>query len=149
MAKMSGWHHLTMSTDSHEGLPFEVPNADGPAARVEVLHEPDVPQGARTLAGGAVHPVALNTGNEENQMSLRAHIEGLGFTVISERKDRMNFKSCEVRSPGGALVELACTVPGGWALDEPADAIGSTLVFAPWFADRKDEMIAGLEPANF
>jgi len=38
---------------------------------------------------------------------------------------------------------------GGWALDEPADAIGSTLVFPPWFADRKDEMIAGLEPANF
>lgn len=31
--------------DRHEGLAFEVPNADGPASRVEVLHEPDVPQG--------------------------------------------------------------------------------------------------------
>ena len=69
-------------------------------------------------------------------MSLHAHIEGLGFTDISEKKDRLYFKSCYVRSPG-------------WALDEPADAIGSTLVFPPWFADRKDEMVAGLKPANF
>jgi glyoxalase family protein len=135
--------------DSHEGLVYEVPNADGPASRVELLHEPNVPQGTWTLAGGTIHHLALNTGNEENQMSLRAHIEGLGFTDISEQKDRMYFKSCYVRSPGGALFELAWTVPGGWALDEPADAIGSTLVFPPWFADRKDEMVAGLEPANF
>ena len=48
-----------------------------------------------------------------------------------------------------SLFEIAWSVEGGWALDEPADAIGSTLVFPPWFADRKDEMIAGLEPANF
>jgi glyoxalase family protein len=135
--------------DSHEGLVYEVPNADGPASRVELMHEPNVPQGTWTLAGGTIHHLALNTGNEENQMSLRAHIEGLGFTDISEQKDRMYFKSCYVRSPGGALFELAWTVPGGWALDEPADAIGSTLVFPPWFADRKDEMVAGLEPANF
>ena len=117
--------------DSHEGLAFEVPNAGGPASRVEVLHEPNVAQGTWTLAGGTIHHAALNTGNEENQMSLRAHIEGPGFTDISEQKDRLYFKSCHVRSPGGALFKLAWTVPGGWALDEPADAIGSTLVFPP------------------
>ena len=82
-------------------------------------------------------------------MSLRAHIVGLGFTDISAQKDRMYFEFCYDRSPGGALFELAWTVPGGWALDEPADAIGSTLVFPPWFADCKDEKAAGLEPANF
>ena len=116
---------------------------------VEVLHEPNVPQGTWTLAGGTIHHMALNTGDEESQMSLRAHIEGLGFTDISEQKDRMYFKSCYVRSPGGALFELAWTVPGGWAKDEPADAIGQTLVFPPWFADRQAEMEDGLEPANF
>lgn len=140
---------LKKVADDHEGLAFEVPNAGGPTSMIEVLHEPGVAQGTWTLAGGTIHHLALNTGNEENQMSLRAHIEGLGFTDISEQKDRMYFKSCYVRSPGGALFEIAWTVPGGWALDEPADAIGSTLVFPPWFADRKDEMVAGLEPANF
>ena len=140
---------LKKIADNHEGLVFEVPTDSGPAARVEVLHEPDRPQGTWTLAGGTIHHVALNVGNEENQMKLRAHIEGLGFTDISEQKDRMYFKSCYVRSPGGAMFELAWTVPEGWAKDEPADAIGSTLVFPPWFADRKDEMVAGLEPAEF
>ncbi|SDW88771.1 VOC family protein [Roseicitreum antarcticum] len=140
---------LKKEGDSDEGLLFSVPNADGPRAMVEVLHEPDRPQGTWTLSGGTIHHLALNTGDEENQLALRAHIEGLGFTDISEQKDRMYFKSCYVRSPGGALFELAWTVPGGWARDEPADAIGTTLVFPPWFADRKQELIDGLEPADF
>ena len=135
--------------DSDEGMVYAVPTNEGATSMVEVLHEPNVPQGTWTLAGGTIHHMALNTGDEENQMSLRAHIEGLGFTDISEQKDRMYFKSCYVRSPGGALFELAWTVPGGWAKDEPADAIGQTLVFPPWFADRQAEMEDGLEPANF
>lgn len=140
---------LKKEADTHEGLAYSVPNADGPRSMVEILHEPDVPQGTWTLAGGTIHHLALNTGDEENQMKLRAHIEGLGFTDISEQKDRMYFKSCYVRSPGGALFEIAWTVPEGWAKDEPADAIGSTLVFPPWFEDRREEMVAGLEPATF
>lgn len=140
---------LTKIADTHEGLVFSVPNAGGPTSVLEVLHEPGVPQGTWTLAGGTIHHLALNTGDEANQLKLRAHIEGLGFTDISEQKDRMYFKSCYVRSPGGALFEIAWTVPGGWAKDEPADAIGSTLVFPPWFADRQAEMEAGLEPASF
>ena len=92
---------LKKVADSHEGLAFEVPNADGLASRVEVLPEPNVPQGTWTVAGGTIHHLALNTGNAENQMALRAHIEAIGFTDISEQKDRMYFKSCQVRSPGG------------------------------------------------
>jgi glyoxalase family protein len=135
--------------DNYEGLAFGVPHNNGLTSVVEVLHEPDKPQGTWTLAGGTIHHMALNTGNEENQLKLRAHIEGLGFTDISEQKDRNYFKSCYVRSPGGALFEIAWTVPEGWAKDEPPGKIGTTLVFPPWFADRKAEMVAGLEPANF
>lgn len=140
---------MTKEADSDEGLVFSVPNAGGPTSMVEVLQESTGPQGTWTLAGGTIHHLALNTGNEENQLKLKAHIEGLGFTDVSDQKDRNYFKSCYVRSPGGALFEIAWTVEGGWALDEPADAIGSTLVFPPWFEDRKQELIAGLEPASF
>lgn len=73
--------------------------------------------------GGAIHHIALNTGNEDNQLKLRAHIEGLGFTDISEQKDRNYFKSCYVRTPSGALFEIAWTAPA--------------------------EMMAGQETANF
>lgn len=140
---------MTKEADSDEGLMFSVPNAGGPNSIVEVLHESSGPQGTWTLAGGTIHHLALNTGNEENQLKLKAHLEGLGFTDVSDQKDRNYFKSCYVRSPGGALFEIAWSVEGGWALDEPADQIGTTLVFPPWFEDRRQELTAGLEPATF
>ncbi|RAX41213.1 VOC family protein [Rhizobium tropici] len=140
---------MKKEADSNEGLMFSVPNANGPNSMVEILHEANSPQGTWTLAGGTIHHLALNTGDEQNQLQLKAHLEGLGFTDVSDQKDRNYFKSCYVRSPGGALFEIAWSVEGGWALDEPADRIGTTLVFPPWFENRRDELIAGLEPANF
>lgn len=125
-------------------LKFKLP-ASGPMGSVEVLHEPNKPQGTWTLAGGTIHHLALNTINEENQLKLKAHLEGLGFTDVSDQKDRNYFKSCYVRSPGGALFEIAWSVERGWAVDEPEGKTGQTLVFPPWFEDRKAEMVAGLE----
>ena len=135
---------MEKTADDGNALSFRMPST-GPVGGIEVLHEPDKPQGTWTLAGGTIHHFALNTVTEENQLTLKAHLEGLGFTDVSDQKDRNYFKSCYVRSPGGALMEIAWSVEGGWALDEPADKIGTTLVFPPWFEDRKDEMIAGLE----
>lgn len=140
---------LEKEADNHEGLVYRVPDASGVIQRVEVIVDRDSAQGTWTLAGGTIHHLALNTGNEENQLKLRAHIEGLGFTDISEQKDRNYFKSCYVRSPGGALFELAWTTPEGWAKDEPPGAIGKTLVFPPWFKDREAELREGLEQAEF
>jgi glyoxalase family protein len=139
---------LEKEADNHEGLVFRVPDASGVVQRVEVIVDRDSRQGTWTLAGGTIHHIALNTGDEDNQLKLRAHIEGLGFTDISEQKDRNYFKSCYVRSPGGALFEIAWTTPQGWASDEPPDAIGKTLVFPPWFKDRESELRSGLEQAE-
>jgi glyoxalase family protein len=140
---------LQKEADNHEGLVFRVPDASGVVQRVEVIVDRDSRQGTWTLAGGTIHHIALNTGDEDNQLKLRAHIEGLGFTDISEQKDRNYFKSCYVRSPGGALFEIAWTTPKGWASDEPPNAIGKTLVFPPWLKDREDELRSGLEQAEF
>lgn len=140
---------LTKEADSQEGSVYRVPDANGIIQRVEVITDRESPQGTWTLAGGTIHHLALNTGDEENQLKLRAHIEGLGFTDISEQKDRNYFKSCYVRSPAGALFELAWTTPEGWAKDEAPGEIGKTLVFPPWFKDREDELRAGLEAADF
>jgi glyoxalase family protein len=128
---------------------WAVPDGMGPNSVVEVLTDRDSPQGTWTLAGGTVHHLAFNTGGEENQIALKARLEGMGYTDVSEQKDRNYFKSMYMRSPGGALFELAWTVPEGWAKDEPPDAIGKSLVFPPWFEDRRAELIAGLEPAEF
>ncbi|MES2815850.1 MAG: VOC family protein [Pseudomonadota bacterium] len=131
------------------GSMWIVPQNDGLRSVIELISDRDSPQGTWTLAGGTVHHLAFNTGNEDNQIALKARLEGMGYTDVSEQKDRMYFKSMYMRSPGGAMFELAWTVPEGWAKDEPADAIGRSLVFPPWFADRQAEMEAGLEPATF
>lgn len=131
------------------GSLWMVPAAKGRTAALELILDRDSAQGTWTLAGGTVHHLAFDTGNEENQIALKARLEGMGYTDVSEQKDRNYFKSMYMRSPGGALFELAWTVPEGWAKDEPADAIGQSLVFPPWFEDRRAEMEAGLEPAAF
>lgn len=79
---------MKKEADSDEGLMFAVPNKGGPSSMVEVLHQPAGPQGTWTLSGGTIHHLALDTGNEENQLKLKAHIEGLGFTDVSDQKDR-------------------------------------------------------------
>lgn len=140
---------LQKEADTEEGVVFRVPDETGLTQRVEVIVDRDSDQGTWTLSGGTIHHLALNTGDEDSQLKLRRHIEGLGFTDISEQKDRNYFKSCYVRSPGGALFELAFTTAEGWARDEPPGAIGKTLVFPPWFKDREDELRAGLEEAAF
>lgn len=134
---------------SEEGLMFAVPDALGPHSVVEVLVDRTSPQGTWTLAGGTIHHLAFNTGTEENQYKLKARLEGMGYTDVSEQKDRLYFKSMYMRTPGGALFELAWTVPEGWAKDEPAGHTGETLVFPPWFKDREDELRAGLEDTTF
>jgi len=140
---------LELEASTDDGDVYRVPDSSGVIQRVEVITDRQSPQGTWTLSGGTIHHLALNTGDEESQLKLRAHIEGLGFTDISEQKDRNYFKSCYVRSPGGALFELAWTTPEGWTKDEPAGSIGKTLVFPPWFKDREDELREGLEQADF
>ncbi len=134
---------------STEGSMWYVPENKGLHSVIEVITDRESPQGTWTLSGGTIHHLAFNTMDEDNQIALKARLEGMGYTDVSEQKDRMYFKSMYMRSPGGALFELAWTVPEGWAKDEPADAIGKSLVFPPWFADRRAEMEAGLEAASF
>lgn len=144
-----GGMELKLEAKSDEGMMFSVPDTLGPHSVVELIEDRVSKQGTWMLAGGTVHHMALNTGNEENQIKLKAQLEGMGFTDVSEQKDRNYFKSMYVRSPGGALFEIAWTTPEGWTKDEPAGHTGETLVFPPWFEDRRAELIAGLEPAAF
>ncbi len=146
---LMGGMELVLEAKTDEGLMYSVPDNLGPHSVVEIVHDSTSKQGTWMLAGGTIHHLALNTGTEENQIRLKAQLEGMGFTDVSEQKDRNYFKSMYVRSPGGALFEIAWTTPEGWTKDEPAGHTGETLVFPPWFEDRRAELEAGLEPAAF
>jgi glyoxalase family protein len=76
---------------------------------------------------------------------VKFHLEGLGYTDVSDVKDRGYFDSVYVRTPGGALFEATVSKPQGFLIDEPYEALGSSMQVPPVFAHRKDELVEYLE----
>jgi glyoxalase family protein len=95
---------------------------------VDVKETPGVNRGAWGV--GAVHHLAWRVDDEQHQLAMRARVTDAGgrpTPVI----DRFWFKSVYFQEPGGVLFELATDGPG-FAVDEPADHLGETLVLPPW-----------------
>jgi glyoxalase family protein len=124
---------------------FEV-GEGGHGRAVELVEEPDVEPGTWRFGEGTVHHSAYDAVNSDSQLDLKAHIEGLGYTDVSDVKDRQYFHSCYVRSPSGALFELAVSVPKSFAVDEDPDRLGSEFMLPPRFEHRRDELLGQLEP---
>jgi len=123
---------------------FEI-GAGGSGATVDFLHEPDVPAGSWTFGAGTVHHIAFAVKNDEEQKQVKDYLEGLGYTDVSEQKNRNYFHSIYFRMPGGVLFEVA-TTDIGFYIDETPEMLGKRVQFAPWFEDRRDEYLAYLEP---
>ena len=104
-------------------------------------------QGTWRYGAGAYHHFAWNLDNLENQNEVKFDIEGAGYTDISELKDRTYFKSHYVRTPGGALFELAVTHnEGGWDCDESPEELGRAFMLPPQFESERDSIMSRLEP---
>jgi glyoxalase family protein len=59
----------------------------------------------------------------------------------------MYFKSVYVRTPAGALFELAAThEDGGWTCDESPRELGTRFQLPAQFESRRDELLGQLEP---
>jgi glyoxalase family protein len=63
----------------------------------------------------------------------------------SGKVDRVWFRSLYFREPNGILFELATDGPG-FAVDEPLDKLGETLVLPPFLEGRRAQIEAGLKP---
>lgn len=103
-------------------------------------------QGTWRYGAGAYHHFAWNLDNLENQNVVKFDIEGAGYTDISELKDRTYFKSHYVRTPGGALFELAVTHnEGGWDCDESPEELGRAFMLPPQFESERADIMSKLE----
>ena len=124
---------------------FEV-GTGGTARTITLVHEPDRPAGSWIFGAGTAHHIALDLGTDEKLTEQKALYEELGYTDASEIKDRMYFHSVYCRCPGGILVEVAATVPGGFSVDEPYDQLGTQLLLPPWFEHQRPEILKMLDP---
>lgn len=116
---------------------------------IELVHEPDLPQGTWTFGAGTVHHCAFKVNNHDEQTQVKAYLEGLGFTDVSDSKDRKYFHSVYFRTPGGALFEAAYSIPESFEIDEPAEKLGADFQLPPWLEDRRAELLAKLEKIDF
>jgi glyoxalase family protein len=135
---------------AHEGSFTRYETGAGGAGKiVDHVVEPDVPQGSWIFGEGAVHHCAFRVDSSEDQRAFQSYVEGLGYTDISDVKDRNYFLSVYVRTPSGALFEAAKSVEQGFAVDEPVAEFGTALQLPPWFEDRRQEILSVLEPLRF
>lgn len=111
-----------------------------------IVNRTDDP-GTWRFGAGTIHHFAWNVDTLENQDALKFEIEGVGYTDISELKDRKYFKSVYVRTPSGALFELAVThAEGGWTCDESPKELGTRFQLPEQFEHRRAEIFQQLEP---
>lgn len=103
-------------------------------------------QGTWHYGSGTYHHFAWNLDTLKNQDEVKFDIEGAGYTDISELKDRKYFKSVYVRTPGGALFELAVThEDGGWDCDEDPAELGTRFQLPEQFEDQRTQIFEQLE----
>jgi len=136
--EMLGFEQVLAQNNRHQ---FELA---GGRARINVLHEPDTERGK--LGAGAIHHLAFRVADEASQLDWRDRLMSAGVRV-SPVKDRAYFHSIYFREPGGVLFEIATDGPG-FLIDEPADALGTSLCLPPWLEPSRDSIQARLSPIH-
>lgn len=161
---VKGFHNVVMSVRDvqaqhdyfTDGLGFQKTNQEGdyteysigeggPGKTIILRHDAYAEQGSWTFGEGTIHHVAFAVENDEKQRQLKHWLEGLGYTDVSEQKDRNYFHSVYCRSPGGILTEFA-TCDIGFNTDESPEKLGQTLQLPQWLESRRAEIVAPLEP---
>lgn len=92
---------------------------------------------------GSVHHVAFRAADDSDQAAMVKKLADNHGLTATEQVDRNYFRSVYFREPGGILFEIATDEPG-FAIDEPAGALGQTLRLPPILEPRRKEIEAAL-----
>jgi glyoxalase family protein len=97
------------------------------------------------MGGGSVHHIAFRAEDDAAQAGMVRKLAQHHGIHATEQKDRNYFRSVYFREPGGILFEIATDEPG-FAVDEPAGALGQALKL-PSFLERHRGEIEAVLPA--
>lgn len=101
---------------------------------------------AARIGVGTAHHIAWRCDGDEEQRKWRTHLAGLGLRT-TEILDRKYFRSVYFRMPDGLLIEIATDDPG-FAVDEPAESLGSSLALPEWLEEERPSLEAELAPID-
>ncbi|MEM0963763.1 MAG: ring-cleaving dioxygenase [Bacteroidota bacterium] len=93
---------------------------------------------------GTVHHVAFRAPDDEAELEVREMLLSMGLQPTPQI-DRQYFHSVYTREPGGILFEIA-TDPPGFAIDEPAGALGRELRLPPQYQPQRAQIEDRLAP---
>ncbi len=114
---------------------------EGPLGTIVDLRVDAAAPSARQGAG-SVHHVAFRAGDDAAELAMSAAVRDLGLRP-TDKIDRQYFHSIYFREPGGVLFEIATDGPG-FTVDEPKEALGSSLKLPPWIEPRRAQIEAAL-----
>lgn len=135
-----GWGGSRINEDGN--LVRYTVGAGGSGAIVDFVVEPERKPGSWIVGEGTVHHMAFEVASHEHQNELRSFLEGIGYTDISEVKDRGYFDSIYVRTPSGALFEATVSHEPSFTCDEPWENLGTEVIVSPQFEKDKHELIS-------
>lgn len=120
---------------------FAAPQA-GSGGFVDVVGDARAPRG--TPGAGTVHHLAYRVATDEAELAMQERLMAAGYHV-SDVRDRDYFRSIYYRERGGILFEIATDVPG-FAVDEPAESLGTALKLPRQFQPVRARIEALLPP---
>ena len=95
------------------------------------------------LGRGSVHHLAFRAADDAAQFAMLEKLASRHHIRTTEQKDRDYFRSVYFREPGGVLFEIATDGPG-FAIDEDAASLGSTLKLPRFLQPRRAQIEAAL-----
>ncbi len=129
-----------VAAGEHQGVTrFSAPDRQG-STFVDLRVTGDFPRG--TQGTGTVHHIAFRVPDSEAQLALRHDAERAGLNPTLQI-DRKYFRSVYFREPGGVLFEVATDTPG-FAVDEPSDSLGRSLMLPLQYEARRAQIEAAL-----
>ncbi len=134
---------LGYARQAHEGgLTRWVSASSGLGTRIDLRDASETAAGQ--VGAGSIHHIAFRASNDGAQAAMVQKLSAIGAQV-TEQRDRQYFRSVYFREPGGVLFEIATDAPG-FAIDEPADALGQSLMLPRWLEPRRSSIEAALPP---
>ncbi len=98
------------------------------------------------MGTGQTHHFAFAVKDETEQLEFRERLLEAGIRV-SPVMERIYFKSIYTQDPDGHIVELA-TVGPGFAVDEPVELLGSSLMLPPWLEEHRAQIEQAVKPVT-
>jgi glyoxalase family protein len=95
---------------------------------------------------GNIHHIALAVEEDEDQLKIKRRLDDAGIKN-SGVIDRFWFKSLYFRDPDYNLLEIATKKPG-YAVDEPPDELGASLVLPRWLEGSRADIEAALKETD-